>query len=428
MSSMMQVECKHVFLLVAILYIVQVDSRFPVMGLHSTGRAGSRCKILRLRGGEEQRRVQDDFIMGETQSLQSLQIGDVIGFGSFSTVHAGIGDGEIPVAVKRTRINSDDVVNLKRIEREISILGSLKHRNVVKLLHVMKEKGSHGEEVVSLVLERCLGGELFDFVNDFQTFHANGDRSWRRSNTTEVLTVKEEHIVKIIYHILVAVEYLHSQHVVHRDLKLENVMFEEPFNVDKEPVVKLIDFGFSREFGNERDMFTACGSTLYIAPEVLMAKETGLGYSSECDLWAVGVMSFILLCCKPPFSGPTSYDIGCAIKSGNYSYPDYALVSDEAKDFIAGLLELNPSKRLTARQALEHAWIRRYVPQEDEGWGRRIGKFLAVPRDSSKESCVGLSEGWEVSLGKWLRHMVPHWRASIRGRSKGLRSRVPVAG
>eukprot|EP00960_Hanusia_phi_P035085 751476-Hanusia_phi.AAC.2 len=232
MGSMMQVECKHVFLLVAILYIVQVDSRFPVMGLHSTGRAGSRCKILRLRGGEEQRRVQDDFIMGETQSLQSLQIGDVIGFGSFSTVHAGIGDGEIPVAVKRTRINSDDVVNLKRIEREISILGSLKHRNVVKLLHVMKEKGSHGEEVVSLVLERCLGGELFDFVNDFQTFHANGDRSWRRSNTTEVLTVKEEHIVKIIYHILVAVEYLHSQHVVHRDLKVTWLAFSSMRRVD----------------------------------------------------------------------------------------------------------------------------------------------------------------------------------------------------
>ncbi|EKX38533.1 hypothetical protein GUITHDRAFT_77083, partial [Guillardia theta CCMP2712] len=274
--------------------------------------------------------------MGETQSLTSLQIGDVIGFGSFSTVHAGIGDGEIPVAVKRTRINSDDVVNLKRIEREISILGRLNHRNVVKLLHVMKEKGSRGEEVVSLVLERCLGGELFDFI----------------------LTVKEEHIAKIVHHILVAVDYLHSQHVVHRDLKLENVMFEDPFNVDKDPVVKLIDFGFSREFGNERDMFTACGSTLYIAPEVLMAKETGQGYSSECDLWAVGVMSYILLCCKPPFSGPTSYDIGCAIKSGKYAYPDYALISDEAKDFIAGLLELDPSKRMTARQALEHSWIR----------------------------------------------------------------------
>jgi serine/threonine protein kinase len=95
--------------------------------------------------------------------------------------------------------------------------------------------------------ERCMGGELFDFVNDFQTFHANGERSWRRTNTTEMLTVTEEHVAKMIRQILLAVDYMHSMDVVHRDLKLENVMLTEPFAADKEPEVKVVDLGFSRQ-------------------------------------------------------------------------------------------------------------------------------------------------------------------------------------
>lgn len=112
----------------------------------------------------------------------------------------------------------------------------------------------------------------------------------------------------------------------------------------------------------KNEMFTACGSTLYIAPEVLSAKTTGRGYGRECDLWAVGVMAYILLCCRPPFSGDTSYSVGQAIQKGAFSYPEYALVSKQAQELIEGLLLVDPAKRLTAKQALQMEWIAAVAP------------------------------------------------------------------
>jgi len=377
-------------------------------------------------------------------STANLKLGDVIGFGSFSTVHEGTSDGR-NVAVKKIRIPDRDPVVLKRMQREIHILAAVDHPNIVKLVDVFHDDA---EGVVSIVLDRCMGGELFDFVNDFQTFHGNGERSWLRSNTTELHLVREEHIARIIQQILLAVEHLHERNIVHRDLKLENVMLEEPFTTEREPQVKLIDFGFSRDHGGHRDMFTACGSTLYIAPEVLTAKESKVGYGRECDLWAVGVMAFILLCCKPPFMGPTSYDIGCAIKAGKYTYPEYALVSPEAKHLISRLLEMDPLKRLTASQALQHPWIRKYCPEPAP---RAVTSATAKPKTSSASSfffastrpsskpcasttttssttadassktsaAAGGGGGWgsrlgfppwqELLLGRWLRSIVPAW-------------------
>ncbi len=128
-------------------------------------------------------------------------------------------------------------------------------------------------------------------------------------------------------------------------------------------------------------MFTACGSTLYIAPEVLLAKTTGKGYGRECDLWAVGVIAYILLCCRPPFSGDTSYSVGQAIQKGAFTYPDYALVSKEAKELIAGLLDVDPSRRLTAKQALQTEWIAAVAPAGDGAPERQ--KNASSPRSTS---------------------------------------------
>ena len=145
-----------------------------------------------------------------------VELTSVIGFGSFSTVYAGTSRKGESLAVKRVQLQSADDVNFKRLQREIRILSAMDHPNIVRLVRVTEDA-----DCVSLVQERCMGGELYDFVNDFQTFHANGERSWRRSNTTEMLIVTEEHIAKMIRQILLAVEYMHSCGVVHRDLKLE---------------------------------------------------------------------------------------------------------------------------------------------------------------------------------------------------------------
>jgi calcium-dependent protein kinase len=289
--------------------------------------------------------------------------------------------------------NADDVAR-RRLKREIRILSAMDHPNIVQLHRVIEDA-----DCVSLVQEQCTGGELFDFVNDFQTFHANGERSWRRTNTTEMLTITEEHIAKMVRQILLAVDYMHSCNVVHRDLKLENVMLTVPFSVNSDPMIKIVDLGFSREWTGGNDMFTACGSTLYIAPEVLTAKATGRGYGRECDLWAVGVMTYILLCCRPPFSGATSADVGRAIHKGAYSYPDYALVSEEARELIRGLLEVDPAKRLTAKEALKSKWIASVEPSDPT-------QVPQVPCKAVHEALPSMRQGRSRSLTSWLRSLV----------------------
>ena len=129
----------------------------------------------------------------ESESEVSVELGEVIGFGSFSTVYAGETVAGDSVAVKRVALKNTDDINRMRLQREIHILSSLEHPHVVRLRRVIQDEG-----FVSLVLDRCMGGELFDFVNDFQTFHANGERSWRRTNTTDMQTVTELHIAKMV--------------------------------------------------------------------------------------------------------------------------------------------------------------------------------------------------------------------------------------
>lgn len=138
-------------------------------------------------------------------------------------------------------------------------------------------------------------------------------------------------------------------------------------------------------------MFTACGSTLYIAPEVLTAKATGKGYGLECDLWAVGVITYILLCCRPPFSGATSWHVGQAIQKGDFTYPDYALVSEGARELIKGMLEIDPRKRLTSKQALNSRWLQAVAPPGDASNSHSLAANV-MPRS--------------LSLASWLRSIV----------------------
>jgi serine/threonine protein kinase len=380
----------------------------PPLAVH-TGRpswAGlERIKTLRLRGGQDkltrtasvyQEEDDADAEVGNSDgdSDVSIELTSILGFGSFSTVYAGETRTGESLAVKRVQLQNADDVARRRLKREIRILSAMDHPNIVQLHRVIEDA-----DCVSLVQEQCTGGELFDFVNDFQTFHANGERSWRRTNTTEMLTITEEHIAKMVRQILLAVDYMHSCNVVHRDLKLENVMLTVPFSVNSDPMIKIVDLGFSREWTGDNDMFTACGSTLYLAPEVLTAKATGRGYGRECDLWAVGVMTYILLCCRPPFSGATSADVGRAIHKGAYTYPDYALVSEEARELIRGLLEVDPAKRLTAKEALKSKWIASVEPPDST-------QVPQVPCKGVHEAPPSMRQGRSRSLTSWLRSLV----------------------
>lgn len=167
----------------------------------------------------------------------------------------------------------------------------------------------------------------------------------------------EEPIAKLLfYQMLVAVKYLHEQGITHRDLKPENVLLSSEKN---ETVIKITDFGLSKVVGEQSLMQTLCGTPSYLAPEVLLTCGTG-GYSKAVDLWSLGVILFICLAGYPPFSEQiTKHTLHEQIVKGLYSFPKqyWKTVSPQAIDLVKKLLTVDPNKRITVDEALQHPWI-----------------------------------------------------------------------
>ncbi|XP_010854020.1 PREDICTED: calcium/calmodulin-dependent protein kinase type 1B [Bison bison bison] len=155
----------------------------------------------------------------------------------------------------------------------------------------------------------------------------------------------------LVAQVLGAVSYLHSLGIVHRDLKPENLLYATPFEDSK---IMVSDFGLSKiQAGNM--LGTACGTPGYVAPELLEQKP----YGKAVDVWALGVISYILLCGYPPFYDESDPELFSQILRANYEFdsPFWDDISESAKDFIRHLLERDPQKRFTCQQALQHLWI-----------------------------------------------------------------------
>ena len=163
--------------------------------------------------------------------------------------------------------------------------------------------------------------------------------------------------------ILGTVYYLHENGISHRDLKPENFLFS---SYDKE--LKMVDFGLSRKFyfksddkydivtsGGSTSLKTLVGSPLYVAPEVLNGK-----YDQRCDLWSLGVFTYVLLSGTPPFYAPTNPEIFIKIQKGTYSMSgaEWKSVSNEAKDFIKRLIVLDPKDRMSINEAISSPWLK----------------------------------------------------------------------
>ncbi|KAF0693869.1 Aste57867_15211 [Aphanomyces stellatus] len=208
--------------------------------------------------------------------------------------------------------------------REVDILRRLDHPNIVKLMDVYEDT-----RYLYLVTELCMGGELFD-------------RILARGHYTEADGVL------LVRTMLNVVKHCHDRGVCHRDLKPEAMLF---VTTDDDAALKVTAFGLA---STDAVMTTRNGTPYYIAPEVL-----GGRYDKSCDLWSVGVITYILLCGAPPFSGETDADVLAAVRKGTFSYdaPEWVGVSVNAKDFIHRLLTSDKSKRLTAVEALHHPWL-----------------------------------------------------------------------
>ena len=234
-------------------------------------------------------------------------------------------------AVKKNRLQQERMVDMRR---EIEIMKALDHPNIVKLYQTFED-----HSYIYMIMELCTGGELFDGLANCRSGH-----------------YEEHRAAELIKKMLSALNYCHMRNVCHRDLKLENFIFE---NNSPDSEIKLIDFGLSKVYMDGMVMHNVLGTSYYVAPEVLAGN-----YGIECDLWGIGVLAYMLLSGQAPFSGDTDADIMKLVRIGKYSFSPSSLwrgVSEEAKDFIRKLLVINPKERMTAKQALDHQWIAEYA-------------------------------------------------------------------
>ncbi|KAL5111199.1 Calcium/calmodulin-dependent protein kinase type 1 [Taenia crassiceps] len=208
----------------------------------------------------------------------------------------------------------------------------LSHPNIVRLIDAFEDDDSY-----YLIMELVTGGELFDRIVDRGSF-------------------TEKDASDLIRQVLLATEYMHSREVVHRDLKPENLLFYSPLPTSK---IMISDFGLSRIDGSEGSLSTACGTPGYVAPEVLSAQAEKKGYGKEVDCWAIGVITYILLCGYPPFYDESDQELFRQIQKAQYEFdsPYWDEISDSAKSFIRSLLQKDPSRRASCTEALAHPWI-----------------------------------------------------------------------
>ncbi|XP_032438120.1 calcium/calmodulin-dependent protein kinase type II delta 1 chain isoform X11 [Xiphophorus hellerii] len=265
-----------------------------------------------------------------TRFTDEYQLYEELGKGAFSVVKRcmKISTGH-EYAAKIINTKKLSARDHQKLEREARICRLLKHANIVRLHDSISEEGFH-----YLVFDLVTGGELFEDIVA-REYYSEADAS------------------HCIQQILEAVLHCHQMGVVHRDLKPENLLLASKL---KGAAVKLADFGLAIEVqGDQQAWFGFAGTPGYLSPEVLRKDP----YSKPVDMWACGVILYILLVGYPPFWDEDQHRLYQQIKAGAYDFPspEWDTVTAEAKDLINKMLTINPAKRVTAADALKHPWI-----------------------------------------------------------------------
>ena len=230
---------------------------------------------------------------------------------------------------------TDSKMDDKEILNEINILKKLSHPNIVKIFEFYITKAHY-----YIVTEFCKDGELFSYIKN---------------------KYSERQLAVLFYQIFSGLWYLHDNKMLHRDIKLENIMIsgkEKDQSTGEELFwIKIIDFGTAKIFEKNKKEKDVVGSSYYIAPEVLKQN-----YNEKCDTWSVGVILYMALVGKAPFDGKNDDEIIHKIAKGNYNNKESKLLnhSSEVRDLLSKLLEKDLSKRFSAKEALEHPWFKKF--------------------------------------------------------------------
>ncbi|XP_026119611.1 calcium/calmodulin-dependent protein kinase type II delta chain-like isoform X26 [Carassius auratus] len=265
-----------------------------------------------------------------TRFTDEYQLYEELGKGAFSVVRRCVklstGQEYAAKIINTKKLSARDH---QKLEREARICRLLKHSNIVRLHDSISEEGFH-----YLLFDLVTGGELFEDIVA-REYYSEADAS------------------HCIQQILEAVLHCHQMGVVHRDLKPENLLLASKC---KNAAVKLADFGLAIEVqGDQQAWFGFAGTPGYLSPEVLRKE----AYGKPVDIWACGVILYILLVGYPPFWDEDQHKLYQQIKAGAYDFPspEWDTVTPEAKNLINQMLTINPAKRITAQEALKHPWV-----------------------------------------------------------------------
>ncbi|XP_013778800.1 serine/threonine-protein kinase H1 homolog [Limulus polyphemus] len=291
----------------------------------------------------------------------------VIGKGSFSrVVRVEHRITKQPYAIKLIETPKGK----EAFEAELSVLRRVNHPNVIRLIEVFESN-----DKIYMVMELATGGNLLDRIEAHGYF-------------------TESDAARVLQMILCGASYLHSVGITHRDLKLENLLYYHPGNDSR---IMITDFGFAstRKPNGNVFMHTVCGTPQYIAPEIVARRP----YTCAVDMWAIGVITYILLSGNFPFDAKQDALILKLVLKGSYnlSAEIWEEVSDEAKNFVQALLQCNPQQRMSAAHALKHPWI--MEESRSPSSGRRKSTTLSaqgLPYTASQKS----GSGWSVHSGK----------------------------
>ena len=283
----------------------------------------------------------ENIISHKTSNItKEYTFGKVIGTGSYGQVRLAV--HRLTKQVRAVKIIQKAKVNINALLNEINILSKLSHPNIMQIFEVFDDNTN-----VYIVSEYCKGGELFDIISTKGSF-------------------TEKDACVIMKQLMSAICYSHQNNIVHRDLKPENILMD---NDTDDLTIKLIDWGCAQTIKSAKQSKQADGTAYYIAPEVLKGE-----YDEKCDIWACGVIFYILLCGYPPFNGETDDEIYEAVLSGKFQFPeeDWGQVSQDAKDLIKKMLTKDPKKRISALYSMQDVWFKKN--EEKSEYDKKLAK------------------------------------------------------